>query len=215
MKLLDLFRKDKNMNDSAAGDGQQRYLIVGLGNPGRQYRENRHNIGFSVVDRLAGRLDLAFSRVQFRSLITDARYEGRRLLLVKPQTYMNESGQAVASLVRFFKVPLENLLVIYDDVDLPFGVLRLRPEGGSAGQKGVESIIQRLGSQDFPRLRVGVGRPPGRMLAAAYVLQNFSKDEAEALPEILDRAAQAALLFSTEDLETAMNRYNGPVVNNG
>jgi peptidyl-tRNA hydrolase, PTH1 family len=186
-------------------------LIIGLGNPGRQYRDNRHNIGFSVVDRLAARLEFSFSRVQFRALVADVRFEGRRIYIAKPQTYMNESGQAVSALARFYKISFENLLVIYDDVDLPFGTLRLRPEGGSAGQKGVASIIERLGTKEFPRLRVGVGRPPGRMLAAAYVLQNFSKEDAELLPEILDRAVEASLTFVTEGLESAMNKYNGTI----
>ena len=110
------------------------YLLVGLGNPGRQYASTRHNIGFSVIDRLAARLETLFSRVQLRSLVTDARYLGRRVLLAKPQTYMNESGVAVGSLVKFYKIPLTNLVVAHDDVDLPFGTVRLRPGGGSAGQ---------------------------------------------------------------------------------
>jgi peptidyl-tRNA hydrolase, PTH1 family len=184
------------------------YLIIGLGNPGRQYQDNRHNIGFKVTDRLAQQLEVSFSRVMFRALITDTRYQGRRILLVKPQTYMNESGQSVGSLVRFYKVPLEQLLVIHDDVDLPFDTLRMRPKGGSAGQKGLASIIDRLGTQDFPRLRVGVGRPPGRMLAAAYVLQDFDRDEKENLPQILDRAAEASLVFITEGIDSAMNKFN-------
>jgi peptidyl-tRNA hydrolase, PTH1 family len=187
------------------------YLLVGLGNPGRQYRATRHNIGFALIDRLAGRLGLTFSRVQFRALVTDTRYQGRRVFLVKPQTYMNESGQAVGALVRFYKIPLENLLVAHDDVDLPFGTLRLRPGGGSAGQKGVESIINHVSTQSFPRLRLGVDRPPGRMLAAAYVLQDFSRAEQEGLPQVLDTAADAALIFVTSGLETAMNQYNGQV----
>ncbi len=184
------------------------FLIIGLGNPGRQYQENRHNIGFRVVDRLAQRLELSFSRVMFRALTTDVRYKGCRIILAKPQTYMNESGQSVGSLVRFYKVPLEQLLVIFDDVDLPFDTLRMRPKGGSAGQKGMASVIERLGTQDFPRLRVGVGRPPGRMLAAAYVLQDFDRDEKEILPEILDRAAEASLLFITDGIDSAMNKFN-------
>jgi PTH1 family peptidyl-tRNA hydrolase len=185
------------------------FLLVGLGNPGRQYANTRHNIGFLVIDRLAEKLDKGFSRVQLRSLVTDARYEGRRVLLAKPQTYMNESGVAVGALVKFFKVPLTNVLVAHDDVDLPFGTLRLRPGGGSAGQKGVASIQTRLGTQDFPRLRVGVGRPPGNKLAAAYVLEKFSRDEAEFLPPLLDRAAEAVLTFVIDGLEKAMTRYNG------
>jgi peptidyl-tRNA hydrolase, PTH1 family len=187
------------------------YLIVGLGNPGRQYMNNRHNIGFRVIDRLAEHLGVSFSRVMFRALVTDTRYQERRLILAKPQTYMNESGQSVGSLVRFYKIPLENLLVIHDDVDLPFDTLRLRPKGGSAGQKGMASIIEYLGTQDFPRLRFGVGRPPGRMLAAAYVLQDFDREEAEILPQLLDRAADAAQLFVSAGLETSMNKYNPSV----
>jgi len=185
------------------------YLLVGLGNPGRQYSATRHNIGFMVIDRLATRLETMFSRVQLRSLVTDARYQGKRVLLAKPQTYMNESGVAVGALIKFHKVPLTNILVAHDDVDLPFGTLRLRHGGGSAGQKGVTSIQTRLGTQDFPRLRIGVGRPPGNKLAAAYVLQNFSRDEVEFLSPLLDRAAEAALTFVVDGLERAMTRYNG------
>jgi PTH1 family peptidyl-tRNA hydrolase len=187
------------------------YLLVGLGNPGRQYASTRHNIGFMILDRLADRLETGFSRVQLRSLVTDTRYHGRRLLLVKPQTYMNESGVSVGALVKFHKILLSNLMVVHDDVDLPFGTLRLRPGGGSAGQKGVESIQTRLSTQEFPRLRFGVGRPPGNMLAAVYVLQNFSRDEMEFLPSMLDRAADAILTFVTDGLERAMTRFNGEV----
>jgi PTH1 family peptidyl-tRNA hydrolase len=187
------------------------FLLVGLGNPGRQYANTRHNIGFMVIDRLAAHLETVFSRVQMRSLVTDARYQGQRVLLAKPQTYMNDSGIGVGSLVKFYKIPLNQLLVAHDDVDLPFGILRLRPGGGSAGQKGVASIQERLGTQDLPRLRVGIGRPPGSKLAAAYVLQNFTREETEFLPSVLDRAAEAALTFVSDGLERAMNRYNGEV----
>jgi PTH1 family peptidyl-tRNA hydrolase len=184
------------------------YLLVGLGNPGRQYMHNRHNIGFRVIDHLAERLEISFSRVMFRALTSDTRYQEQRIILAKPQTYMNDSGQSVGSLVRFYKIPLENLLVIHDDVDLPFDTFRLRPKGGSAGQKGVASIMDHLGTQNFPRLRFGVGRPPGRMLAAAYVLQDFDREETEILPQLIDRAADAALLFVSAGLETTMNKYN-------
>jgi PTH1 family peptidyl-tRNA hydrolase len=197
--------------DNEAPNQPAIFLLVGLGNPGRQYANTRHNIGFMVIDRLAARLETLFSRVQLRSLVTDARYRGRRVLLAKPQTYMNDSGIGVGSLVKFYKIPLNQLLVAHDDVDLPFGTLRLRPGGGSAGQKGVASIQERLGTQELPRLRVGVGRPPGSKLAAAYVLQNFTRDENEFLPSVLDRAADAALTFVTDGLERAMTRYNGEV----
>ncbi len=184
------------------------FLIVGLGNPGRQYRNNRHNIGFLLVDRLAEKLGVTFSRLESKALVTKADYQGQRVVLAKPQTFMNLSGQAAASLVKFYKVPLENLLVAYDDVDLPFGSLRLRPGGGSAGQKGMVSIIERLGTQDFPRLRLGIGRPPGRMEAAAYVLQDFPPAEEPELSASLERGVQAALIFISQGLEAAMNQYN-------
>jgi len=187
------------------------YLIVGLGNPGAEYRYNRHNIGFMLVDRVAEQLGVKFSRLESKALLTKGEHRGRRVVLAKPQTFMNLSGQSVGGLVRFYKVPLSNLLVAYDDVDLPLGTLRLRPDGGSAGQKGMSSIIDRLGTQDLPRLRLGIGRPPGRMEAADYVLQDFSSGEKELLRLMLDRAAEAALAFVAEGLETAMNQFNGVV----
>ena len=186
------------------------YLLAGLGNPGREYRQNRHNVGFMAVDRLAARLKIKFTRLEGKALVTKADYQGRRLVLAKPQTFMNLSGQAVGSLVRFYKVPVEQLLVVYDDVDLPFGALRLRMEGGSAGQKGMASIIERLGTQAFPRLRIGIGRPPGRKDAAAYVLEDFSAQEIEHLAASLDRAAEAILTFVTQGITTAMNQFNRP-----
>jgi PTH1 family peptidyl-tRNA hydrolase len=144
--------------------------------------------------------------------VTKAAYQNRRLILAKPQTYMNDSGAAISSLARFYKLPMENTLIVYDEVDLPFGVLRLRPAGGSAGHRGVRSVIERIGGEAFPRLRVGVGRPPGRMEAAAYVLQDFGRDEAAELPAILDRIVDAVLVYVIQGLVTAMNQYNGPSV---
>jgi PTH1 family peptidyl-tRNA hydrolase len=190
-------------------ESQAVYLIVGLGNPGAQYRHNRHNVGFMLADRLAERLGVKFTRLESKALVTKGEYLGRRVVLAKPHTFMNLSGQPVGALSRFYKVPVENLLVAYDDVDLPLGTLRMRPGGGSAGQKGMTSIIERLGTQEFPRLRLGIGRPPGRMEAADYVLQDFSAGEMELLKLTLDRAAEAALVFVAEGLEAAMNKYNG------
>ena len=185
------------------------FLITGLGNPGRQYAGNRHNVGFMVVSHLAEKLGETFNRVESNALVAKANHQGMRLILVKPQTYMNGSGSAVRSLLRFYKIPQEQLLVVYDDVDLPLEMLRLRAEGGSGGQKGMQSIIEQLGSEAFSRLRVGIGRPPGRMEAADYVLQNFSKNEQELLELTLKRAVEAILTFVTDGLEKAMNLYNG------
>jgi len=184
------------------------YLIVGLGNPGREYRTSRHNIGFMVLDRLAEEQETSFTRVKMNAMFTAVRWKGERLILIKPQTFMNLSGQSVSSFKRFYKLPLENILVVYDDVDLPFEALRLKPDGGDAGQKGVRSIIQQLGTKEFPRLRVGIGRPPGRTPVSDYVLQDFSRDEKENLPFVLDRAALAAQHFIEHGLNSAMTRFN-------
>ena len=181
------------------------YLVAGLGNPGRRFEHNRHNVGFLLLNHLASKLGESFAHVESRALVAKAISQGERVILVKPQTYMNDSGVAVSSLVRFYKVPLDNLLVVYDDVDLPLGVLRLRPGGGSAGQKGMQSIIERLGTDTFPRLRIGTGRPPGRMEAADYVLQDFPPGDADLVTETLDRAVGAVLIFLEYGLERAMN----------
>ncbi len=187
----------------------ERYMVVGLGNPGREYAATRHNAGFMVVDALARALGVTFSRTRQQALLAEAQAGPHRVLLVKPQTYMNLSGQAVGPLVRYYRLPLERLLVVYDDLDLPFGTLRLRPRGGHGGHKGMRSIIEALGGrQDFPRLRIGIGRPPGRMDAADYVLQPFRREEAEAWPWIADRAVEGIRLWLTQGPDAAMNRVN-------
>ena len=187
---------------------QKPFLIVGLGNPGREYRGNRHNIGFMVLDKVAERLETSFSKMKMDGLMTAIRYQNQRLILVKPQKYMNLSGKVVASYLRFYKIPLENILVIYDDVDLPFETLRLKPDGGDAGQKGVRSIITELGTKEFPRLRVGIDRPSGRTPVSDYVLQDFSQQEREWLPFVLDRATDAVFSFVIDGLNQAMTHYN-------
>ncbi|MFH2102907.1 MAG: aminoacyl-tRNA hydrolase [Chloroflexota bacterium] len=184
------------------------FLIVGLGNPGREYRENRHNVGYMLVDRLAVYLNLSFRRLQSRALVASGIHAGCKVILAKPQTFMNLSGAAVQGLVRFYKLPLENLLVAHDDLDLPLGKLRLRPGGGSAGQKGMESIIERLGTQDFARLRLGIGRPPGQMDPADYVLQDFSDPDLQTISETLTQGVEAVMAFLAEGLEASMNRHN-------
>ncbi len=185
------------------------FLVIGLGNPGREYRETRHNIGFLVIDRLCKAMGISLSRMQSKALVGIGNLEGCRLVVAKPQTYMNLSGQSVGGLVHFYKVPLTQLLVAHDDIDLPLGTLRLRPGGGSAGQKGMESIIQQLGTQEFARLRLGVGRPPGQKDAANYVLQRFSAGEQEMLQLVLDHAEAAVRTFIREGLNAAMNLHNG------
>src|SRR5512141_303406 len=181
------------------------YLLVGLGNPGREYKDTRHNFGFMLIDRVVVRLNARGLKVQSKAIVTTATYEERKLILAKPQTYMNLSGQSAQGLLNFYKIPMENMLIAHDDLDIPFGTIRIRPGGGPGGQKGMASTIERLGTKDFPRLRLGIGRPPGRMDPAAYVLQDFSREEMKLLSEILDRAADAAVSFMTNGLEKAMN----------
>ncbi len=208
-KLFEIFRnraREEQSQESATGEV---YLIVGLGNPGREYRENRHNVGFMAVDRMAKSLDITLGRMQSKALVGTANFAGNRLVLVKPQTYMNLSGQAVSGLLHFYKAPVKNLLVLHDDIDLPFGWLRIRPDGGSGGQRGVASIIEQLGSQQFARMRIGIGRPPGQKRAADYVLQDFHPDEQEILDGILESAVKAVQVFIKDGLTPAMNLFNG------
>lgn len=188
----------------------QKYLIAGLGNPGREYKGNRHNVGFMVVDRLAEKYGIRLGRVQQKAITGEGRIKDRPVILVKPQTYMNLSGDSIGPLANYFKVPKENVLVIYDEIDLPFGTLRVRSKGGSGGHNGMKSIIQHLG-QDFPRLRLGVGRPSGKMPPSAYVLRDFGKDEQPVLLELLDLAVEAVETFLVEDIDLAMTRHNGAV----
>jgi PTH1 family peptidyl-tRNA hydrolase len=199
------------------------YLIVGLGNPGREYRENRHNVGFMLMDRLAVKLNARFTRLQSKALVASAAYNPQypkngytkagagecKIILAKPQTFMNLSGQSVQGLIHFYKLPLTNLLIAHDDLDLPPGTIRIRPAGGSAGQKGMTSILERFGTDEFPRLRLGIGRPPGQMQAPDYVLQDFSDGEMSIISETLNRAVDAVLTFVTEGLDAAMNKFNG------
>lgn len=182
-------------------------LVIGLGNPGRKYAGNRHNVGFQCLDRLAAAWGLSFSRRKHKALLAEGEIAGRKVILAKPQTFMNLSGQAVERLVRFYRLPPENILVIYDDLDLPLGKIRLRPKGGAGGHKGMKSIIEHLGTQDFPRLRVGIGRP-AHGDPVDYVLSDFTLDQRIVMEEVYGRVIAAVELWLTEGIEAAMNRYN-------
>jgi PTH1 family peptidyl-tRNA hydrolase len=183
-------------------------LIVGLGNPGPRYSHNRHNVGFRCLRLLAATHGLEFTRRQKRASVASGLVCGQHVVLAMPQTFMNESGRSVAPLAQFYRVAQSRLLIVHDELDLPLGTLRLRPEGGSAGHKGMRSIIQHLGGQEFPRLRIGIGRPPGQMDPADYVLQDFSSEEGPVLEEVLERAVTAIGVWLTEGIEEAMERYN-------
>jgi PTH1 family peptidyl-tRNA hydrolase len=184
-------------------------LIVGLGNPGPHYARNRHNVGYQCVERLAQRHDLALSKLMFKALIASGHIGGTRVLLARPLTFMNLSGEAVRPLFRWYHVDLADLLVIYDDLDLPLGRIRLRPGGGSGGHKGMQSIIEALGMEDFPRLRIGIGRPVHGE-PPAYVLSNFTTDESIVMANTYDRAVPALELFIAEGIAAAMNQFNSP-----
>lgn len=184
------------------------YLIAGLGNPGRESRRNRHNIGFMLIDHLAHRWGLTISRMQSEALIADGRVDGEKIYLAKPQTFMNLVGRSVASLARYYRIPPLNLIVIYDDLDLPLGTVRIRPEGGSGGHKGMASIIDSLKSNRFPRMRIGIGRPPGRMDPADFVLQDFRAEDKDLLDITLQRCADCIQTLLFDGIEIAMNSCN-------
>ena len=194
-------------------DMSDRFLIVGLGNPGRKYRGNRHNIGFMVVDRLADEAGIRSNKVQNKAIVGDGRFAQQRIILAKPQTYMNDSGNAVGPLANFYKIPPERIFVIYDEMDIPFGSIRLREKGGAGGHNGMKSIIQHLG-QDFPRMRLGVGRPPGRMPPPAYLLQDFSKEQIPVVTDMVDEAIRAIATYLQDGIQVAMNKHNGSVNGN-
>lgn len=190
------------------------YLIVGLGNPGRDYEMTRHNIGFLVLDRLAKRWGVEINKFKFKALMGEYRKPHEKVVLIKPQTFMNLSGSAVRSFIQFYKPTNEQVLVIFDDLDLPFGSLRIRKSGGSSGQKGMKSIIEQLGTEEFPRIRVGIGRPPGKMKSEDFILNKFRTLEISDLDLILDKGANAIECFLTDGIEAAMNRFNGSVLEN-
>lgn len=183
-------------------------LIVGLGNPGLKYARNRHNVGFMVLSHLARAEGAEFNRQRFNAQLAEIKFGGERVLLLKPQTYMNASGSAVGKLAAFYRVPRQDVMVVYDDLDLPLGKLRLRANGSSGGHHGMESIINTLGGSDIPRLRIGIGRPDPKQ-DVGHVLGNFSQEEQSMLDDVLKRAAEALKVWAEDGIVKAMNLYNG------
>lgn len=183
-------------------------LVVGLGNNGEQYVGSRHNLGFECVERLARQSSITFSQRRRHTLVGEGVIAGRRVALAKPRTFVNNSGKAITALLARYKASVRDLLAIYDDMDLPPGKLRLRSGGGSGGHKGVKSIIEALGTDEFDRIRIGIGRPPPGMGEVEYVLGPMSPEERKTADEALDRAAAAVLYVLTEDFAAAMNRFN-------
>ena len=189
------------------------YLIVGLGNPGAEYARTRHNAGFMVVERLAERWQVSWSWEQkFESRLAKAERAGRRLLLGEPQAYMNQSGEAVAKLAEYFRAPLNRMLVVVDDADLPLGEIRLRPQGASAGHHGLESIERHLGTRRYARLRIGIGRSESAVREITrHVLGRFRADESAVLEKVLDRATNQIECWLSEGMGKAMSQFNGAV----
>lgn len=184
-------------------------IIVGLGNPGEKYRTTRHNVGYLILSELAQKIALGTSpKARFKADTLQVSVKGETVLLLCPSTYMNRSGQSVSEAVRFFKVAPEDVFVVCDDLDLPLAKIRIRPGGGSGGQKGLKDIVRVLGTENFPRLRFGIGRPPDHCDAADYVLSKFSPAEMKELPIDFKRAADAIECYLTEGLEASMNRFN-------
>lgn len=185
------------------------WLVVGLGNPGERYRNTRHNIGFACLDYLASEYGMRFSTKRGKAVLAEGRIGDERLVLAQPQTYMNLSGQAVSALRNWYKIdPAERLLVIYDDLDLPFGRLRLRQQGSPGTHNGMKSIVGQLGSQQFPRIRVGIDRPPPQWDVKDYVLGKFTATEHADLPDLYERVAAAVTRTVREDFVAAMNSFN-------
>lgn len=183
-------------------------MIVGLGNPGTKYEQTRHNIGFTIIDTLAERLMIDLDKQKFKSMYGFRTIEGERIILCKPLTFMNLSGEAVRPLIDYYKMDVEQLLVIYDDLDLPPGRLRLRQKGGTGGHNGIKSIIQHLGTEDFKRLRVGIGRPDPHESVLNHVLTSFKQDEQQAIQEATIQASEACEEWLTVPFLEVMNKFN-------
>jgi len=185
-------------------------MIVGLGNPGKEYEKTRHNVGFRVTDLVASDWKIKIDRLKFRALTRMVTFNGMKVLLVQPQTYMNASGAAVSALATYYKVPAERILVVFDDISLPVGRIRIRKDGSAGGHNGIKSIIQSLGTDKFPRVKVGVGaKPHPDYDLADWVLSKFSAQEEKDLAPALENAAKAALLVLEQGTEKAASAFNG------
>jgi PTH1 family peptidyl-tRNA hydrolase len=184
-------------------------IIAGLGNPGKKYDNTRHNVGFIAIDILSAKYGIKVNRLKHKALIGDGIIKGKRVLLVKPQTFMNLSGESIYEIVEWYKLPLEKLIVIYDDADLPAGSLRIRPKGSSGTHNGMKSIIYQLQSDEFPRIRIGIGKAPEGWDLADYVLSKISADDGKAIGQSIEKATDAAAAIVDLGIEAAMNLYNG------
>ena len=190
------------------------YLIFGLGNPGNRYRLTRHNIGFMVLEKLAAGLEIDLKQKSFNALWGKGKIAGKNVLLAMPQTYMNLSGNAVRELLAFFKADINNLIVVHDDLDLPLGTIRLKTGGGNAGHKGLESIVENLGSSDFMRVRIGIGKPADKARIESYVLEQFERKEEAIVAPVIQSAADAASEIVLSGIQTTMVKYHTKNISN-
>ena len=188
-------------------------LFLGLGNPGKRYQKTRHNLGFRVLDSLAKKLKIDMKTKRYRSLMERGRIGRKKIVLAQSLTFMNNSGTAATALVRGLGIPLKNLVVVCDDIDLPLGRIRIRKKGSSGGHRGLESTIQNLKSEEFSRLRIGIGRPHQGMDPKKHVLQDFTKEENLLIKKAIDKAGEALILLVEKGIISAMNKYNQPQIN--
>ena len=184
------------------------YLIIGLGNPEPEYSRTRHNMGFDVINRLAKKYEIELSRSNYQAIFGSGIIEGEKVILVKPQTFMNASGEAIKRYVDFYKIPLENVFVIYDDMDTEIGKIRVRAKGGAGSHNGMKSVVQKLGSENFPRIRVGIGRPKDEFDRIDYVIGAIPDEEYVELQEGQQKAVEAIVYSIKHDINTAMNQFN-------
>lgn len=202
--MLNLFKKSESINSKAV-----EYIIVGLGNPGKEYTHTRHNAGFIAIDKLADKYNCSITKLKYKALICDCTIEGKRALLMKPQTFMNLSGEAVIQAMNFYKIPPENVIVMFDDISLAVGKIRIKRKGSDGGQKGMRSIIELSGSQNFPRVKIGIGeKPNSKWQLADWVLSRFTQEELKILDEVTDKACGAVECILNNNIDKAMSQYN-------
>lgn len=183
-------------------------VIIGLGNPGKKYEDTRHNVGFMTIDKISDKWGIPVHQGKFRALVGEGRIESEKVLLMKPQTYMNLSGESVAEVLKFYKVTPDDILVIYDDLDLPTGQLRLREKGSAGGHNGIKSLIQHTGTQEFKRIKVGIGRPESGRNVSDYVLQPFAGSDQSQIEKAIDQASQASVMWTKDSFLKVMNHFN-------
>jgi len=207
--IFDLFKQIESKNSTVTGPVS--YIVVGLGNPGDKYESTRHNMGFLALENMCDKLNFKIDRLKFKALCGECTFGGKRVLFMKPQTYMNNSGEAVREAADFYKIPAENILIIYDDIAINPGSMRVKRKGSDGGHNGIKSIIQHLGTQTFPRIKIGVGSPPASGEMVNWVLGGIPANEKEAVKRCLYAALPCAELIVEGKLDEAMNKYNGEI----